>query len=89
MKIIELNVMLSLIMLIFVSMVMILTRYNQRFGDLLARTAVIDAASLPRGDQTMVQSQTGDNQPADPASPPPMPPKPDKDDESDRGAGQQ
>ena len=92
MKILEITVMPPLIMLVLVSMVMVITRYNQRFGDLFARTAVIDAASLPREGLTPRQTQTGANNPADPgSSPPPMPPttpgpdKPDKDDESGRG----
>lgn len=88
MKILELSVMSPLMMLILVSMVMIVTRYNQRFGDLLARTAVIDASGGPLG-----QTQSGDNQPpASGSSPPPLPPphpKPDKDDEPGRGAGRQ
>jgi uncharacterized RDD family membrane protein YckC len=91
MKILELSVMPPLMMLILVSMVMIVTRYNQRFGDLLARTAVIDAASLPLGGLPPRPTETGDNQLAWPgSSPPPLPPplppkppKPDKDDESD------
>jgi uncharacterized RDD family membrane protein YckC len=89
-KILELSVMPPLIMLVLVSMVMIITRYNQRFGDLLARTAVIDAASLPLGGPPPRQTDPADNNPANPGSappptPPPMPPKPDKDDESERG----
>ena len=90
MKVLELSVMPPLMMLILVSMVMIVTRYNQRFGDLLARTAVIDAASLPLGGLPMGPTQGADNQPpawpgsSPPPLPPPMPPKkPDKDDESD------
>ncbi len=84
MKIIELSVMPPMIMLIFVSIVMVITRYNQRFGDLLARTAVIDAASL-----RLVQTPSGDNQPADSESSPPPLPKSDKDNESDQDEGRQ
>jgi hypothetical protein len=92
MKVLELSVMPPLMMLILVSMVMIVTRYNQRFGDLLARTAVIDAASLPLGGLPMGPTQGADNQPPawPDSSPPPLPPppppkkpKPDKDDEAD------
>lgn len=45
-KIVEIVSMTTLVLLPLAPMVVILTRYNQRIGDLLARTAVVDAVSL-------------------------------------------
>ncbi len=45
-RIIETIAMMWYVLMPLVPMVMILTRYNQRIGDLLARTTVVDAVSL-------------------------------------------
>ena len=47
MKIVELSMISPMILFVIVTMVVVITRYNQRLGDLLARTAVVDATSLP------------------------------------------
>lgn len=47
MKMVELSPHVLLLMLMVVPLVVLITRYNQRVGDLFARTAVIDATPIP------------------------------------------
>lgn len=70
-KIVEIVSMTTLLLLPLAPMVVILTRYNQRIGDLLARTTVVDAASLAQ----LPTEGDGDNPDT---TQPPMPPDQDQ-----------
>lgn len=85
-KIVELVSMMTLVLLPLVPMIVILTRYNQRIGDLLARTAVVDAASLsqrPAAGEGGQESRSDGSRPD--AAPPPLPPDQDQPDRRNDG----
>ncbi len=74
-KIVEIVSMTTLVLLPLAPMVVILTRYNQRIGDLLARTAVVDAASLAQLPTEGEGGQNGHSDGDNPeGTPPPLPP---------------